>query len=61
LCDAGNQFVNITAIISDFRGLSKSLLITYAAQHQLFPVTVVPQEDSKLFHNGHLLLLSRDI
>ena len=33
LCDGGTQFLSITLIISEFRGLNKSLSITYVAQH----------------------------
>jgi hypothetical protein len=33
LCDGGTQFLSITLIISDFRGLNKSLSFTFVAQH----------------------------
>jgi len=33
LCDGGIQFLSITLIISDFRGLNKSLSFTFVAQH----------------------------
>jgi hypothetical protein len=32
-CDGGTQFLSITLIISDFRGLNKSLSFTFVAQH----------------------------